>query len=300
MRVRVRGHGYRLIFNTMTITHKVLLSSVVATFIALASFSAAFASDRYDYDHYDYDYRYYDNSIDHSFNNYDSFNYTYGYPSARYAYGNYDYNAYYTSGYDNHGYKNDHRRKPTCSITTYRSSGNNPYDGSVTVSWWSSNATSAYLSNVGAVNTSGSQVFNGGRYSNYTLTVSGPGGSTSCSASSPFYDSGSNHHKKYSHGGYNYVASPTFAQPVYSYPYVGSTIYTAAPTTYVTLTQMPYTGFDLGAVGNSLYWLGMILVAALAAYAIVYSHSGMLPRSFAREVAVAARNQARAVKSLIK
>lgn len=88
--------------------------------------------------------------------------------------------------------------------------------------------------------------------------------------------------------------------PVHSYPYVGSAVYTAAPTTYVTLTQMPYTGFDFGTFGNSLYWLGIIVVALLGAYAIVYSHSGVLPRNFAREVAVAARNQARVMKSLIK
>ena len=284
----------------MTITHKVLLSSVIATVSTLAFFSTALASDRYDYDHYEYDYSYYDNSIDHSFNNYDSYNYTYGYPSARYAYTNNDYNAYYGSGYNNHGYNNDYRRKPTCSITTYRSSGNNPYDGLVTVSWWSSNATSAYLSNVGSVNTSGSQVFSGGQYSAYTLTVSGPGGTTNCSASSPYFDSGSNHHTKYSHGSYGYLASPTFVNPVHSYPYVGSAVYSAAPTTYVTLTQMPYTGFDFGTFGNSLYWLGIIVVALLGAYAIVYSHSGVLPRTFAREVAVAARNQARVMKSLIK
>lgn len=269
--------------------------AVIALVLLVAPF--AYANDWYDYDRYeyDYDYRSYDNSIYHSFNNYDSFNYSYGYP----YYTSYDYNYGYNNyGYNNYGYKYDYHRKPTCSISTYRTNGTYPYDDSVTLSWWSSNATSAYLSNVGSVNTSGSQVVYGTHYTTYTLTVSGPGGSTSCSASSPFYDSGSNYHKRYSYQPYNYVTSPVFSYPVYSYPYVSGTVY---PTSnYVTLTQVPYTGFDYGIVGNSLYWLGMILLAAFGAYLIVYSRSGMLPRAFVREVAVAARNQARFVKSLIR
>lgn len=277
-------------------TRTTISLAAVALMLLVAPF--AYASDRHDYNrydnNYDYEYRYYDNSISHSFNNYDSFNYSYGYPG--YPYTTYGYNY----GYDQHGYNNDYRRKPTCSISTYRSSGNNPYDGSVTVTWWASNATSAYLSNVGSVNTSGTRVFNGAQYSAYTLTVSGPGGTTDCSATNPLFTTDSKYYKKYSHSSHGYIASPTFAHPVFSYPYVSSTVYTAAPTTYVTLTQMPYTGFDFGTFGNSLYWLGIILAALLGAYAIVYSHSGMLPRTFAREVAVAARNQTRFVKSFLR
>jgi hypothetical protein len=279
---------------------------VVALFLFGASF--AYASDnrdRYDHDDYDNDYYSYDTSIRHSYNNYDSFNYTYGYPATNYsyAYPSYNYGSYATYGYDNYGYNSDYRRKPTCSISTMRTSGANPYDNRVTISWWSSNATSAYLSNYGSVNTSGSQTLSGAHYSSYTLTVTGPGGSTTCSASSPYYDSGTKHHGKYSHeyGHGGYLSNPTFNYPIHSYPYVSGAVYPTLPTyQYVTLTQMPYTGFDLGVVGNSLYWLGMILIAAAGAYLIVYSHSGAMPRAFVREVSAAARNQLRLVRRIVR
>jgi hypothetical protein len=213
----------------------------------------------------------------------------------RYDYGSYD--SYYGSygGYDNYGYRNDYHRKPTCSISTYRTSGANPYDGRVTLTWWSSNATHAYVTGLGTVATAGTQTVYDSSYSSYTLTVSGPGGSTTCSASSPFYDAGSKHNR-YSYN-YGYVSNPAFNYSLYSYPYAAGTVY---PTNYVTLSQVPYTGFDFGTFGNSLYWLAMILLAAAGAYLIVYSHSGTMPRAFAQEVAIAARNQIRLVKTIVR
>jgi hypothetical protein len=38
---------------------------------------------------------------------------------------------------------------------------------------------------------------------------------------------------------------------------------------YVTLSQVPYTGLDLGPVGTALYWGTMVLAAALGGYLIV-------------------------------
>lgn len=280
-----------------------LRTALAVPAIAAVLFAAtfAYASNRYEYNRSDYEYRYTDNSIDHSFNNYDSFNYTYGYPYSNVAYsypshsGNYYSGDYYNDYYSDRSYS----RRPTCSVSTYRTNGNSRYDNSVTVTWWSSGATNAYLTGFGSVALSGSQTVSGYQQSTYTLTVSGPGGSTSCSATSPFYDAGTNHQYSYKHG-VNYLSSPTFAYPVYSYPYSAGVVYTEAPTNYVTLTQVPYTGFDFGTFGNSLYWLAMILVAMMGAYFIVYSHAGLLPRAFAREVGAAARNQVRLVKSLIK
>lgn len=269
--------------------------------LALSMIGFASASDRYDYDRYDhnygysydYDYPSYDNSIYHSFNNYGSFNHSYGYPYASYAY---PYASYYDY-YNQNGYRHDYYRRPTCSISTYRTSGANPYDGRVTVTWWSSNANYAYLSGVGSVATAGTQTMYGSQYSTFTLTVSGPGGSTSCSASSLYYDSSSGHRHGYKYA-YNYVANPVFMYPVYSYPYVSGTVY---PTYhYVQLSQTPYTGFDFGPVGNAMYWLGMILAAALGAYYIVYSRAGAYSRAFAREVAAAARNHIRLVKAIVR
>ena len=291
----------------MTRIHTGFTLSAITMIFTLFSATFAFASDhRYDYDYsydYNYDYQNYDNSINHSFNAYDSYNdygyydygydddYTYGYPYSSYA------NDYrYGSGYGNY----DYDRNPECSISAYNSSGTYRYDNSVTLSWWSSDATSAYLSGYGNVNTSGSQVLYAPNASSYTLTVYGPGGSTSCSASNPHYYSSSYSDGSYGHR-YGYVSNPTFTYPVYSYPYVSGSVYPTYPNyNYVQLSQTPYTGFDFGIVGNSLYWLAMILVAALGAYLIVYSHSGSYPRGFVREVAAAARNQVRAVKSLVK
>ena len=36
----------------------------------------------------------------------------------------------------------------------------------------------------------------------------------------------------------------------------------------VTLSQVPYTGLDLGPVGTILYWLGLVLVCALFSYLV--------------------------------
>jgi len=285
-----------------------MLRTAFAVPVLIVLFLASFAhanSYSYEYDNYDYDYRNYDSSIHHSFNNYDSnntyydynrnyyddYSYTYGYPYSNYSY-TYPYSDY---GYNNYGYRNDYHRKPTCSISSYRSSGSNPYDGRVTVSWWSSNATSAYLTGVGSVSTSGSHTFHGSYYSDYTLSVSGSGGSTSCSASNPHYDSGSNYDHRYR---CSYVSNPIFSTPVYTYPYIAGTVY---PTTnYIQLAQTPYTGFDFGPVGNAMYWLGMILVASLAAYALLYGTGYASPRSLAKEVALAARNQIRSIRSLMR
>jgi hypothetical protein len=43
---------------------------------------------------------------------------------------------------------------------------------------------------------------------------------------------------------------------------------------YVALSQIPYTGFDFGVVGNSLYWLAILAFAAAAAYLVLYHRGG--------------------------
>ena len=47
---------------------------------------------------------------------------------------------------------------------------------------------------------------------------------------------------------------------------------TTAP--YVALTQIPYTGFDYGPIGNTLYWLGLLSFAVAGAYLVVYYRGG--------------------------
>jgi len=43
---------------------------------------------------------------------------------------------------------------------------------------------------------------------------------------------------------------------------------------YVALSQIPYTGFDLGTFGNAMYWLGLLSFAAAASYLVLYYKGG--------------------------
>ncbi|OGG82872.1 hypothetical protein A3A42_00920 [Candidatus Kaiserbacteria bacterium RIFCSPLOWO2_01_FULL_55_25] len=110
------------------------------------------------------------------------------------------------------------------------------YNGLVTLYWSSSYATSGFISpSVGSVAPNGStSLYN---YGNgvYTMTVSGQGGSNTCRTS--------------------------YVQPVVQTP-------------TVSLTQIPYTGFDFGPVGNAMYWVSMFAFAAAGAYLLVYFRGG--------------------------
>ncbi|MBI4133356.1 hypothetical protein HY478_01950 [Candidatus Uhrbacteria bacterium] len=43
----------------------------------------------------------------------------------------------------------------------------------------------------------------------------------------------------------------------------------------VTLSQIPYTGFDFGALGNGLYWLALLMFAGSLAYLVLYHRGGI-------------------------
>ncbi len=142
---------------------------------------------------------------------------------------------------DNYGYPYyphyNYTQVPSCVITL---GGHTGYGLSRTanLSWRSSNATHAYLSNVGTVGLNGMQALLYPEIKNsYTLTVSGPGGTATCSTNGTY-------------------TGPQYPQYPGAYP-------------YVSLSQIPYTGLDLGPVGTALYWLGMILLAGGLAYGIV-------------------------------
>ncbi len=146
---------------------------------------------------------------------------------------------------------------PSCSI--YASGGYATGYGtqSVTLNWNSQNVTSAYISpNVGTVSPQGTQLVYPQGYTTYTMTVYGPGGSATCQATTNY--------------GGGYIAP------------VRTPIYTATPiqvapviTPSVTLTQIPYTGFDFGPVGNAMYWTALFALAAAAAYILVYFVPGL-------------------------
>lgn len=128
---------------------------------------------------------------------------------------------------------------PTCTISigNYRA-GSNGYDQTATLKWSSQNADRGTISGIGAVGPNGAYTLTypkiGG---SYTLTVYGNGGSATCSTVGS-YD--------YSYQNYN-------TNNGYTYP-------------YVSLTQIPYTGFDLGVVGTIVYVAILTLFVSASAY----------------------------------
>lgn len=161
-----------------------------------------------------------DNSINDSFNNYNSGNTIIS--TAPLTYATPQYPIVYT------------HPAPYCQI--YQASSASGYGvNSVYLSWTSSNASSAYLSNVGSVNVNGSTTVWPTYGMTYTLTVYGLNGQS---------------------------AQCQVAVNAYSAP-------------YVSLTQIPYTGFDFGTIGNAMYWAGLAIFALGAGYLAVY----YLPRT---------------------
>ncbi len=136
---------------------------------------------------------------------------------------------------------------PYCSIHQAQASGSGT---GAYLSWTSSNATSAYLTNVGSVQLNGSQSVWPTNTTTYVLTVYGQNGQTSqCQA----------------------------------------TVY-ANNAPYVSLTQIPYTGFDFGPFGNAMYWAGLAIFALGAGYLAIYyvpalAVAGSAQRKFAPVVA---------------
>lgn len=144
---------------------------------------------------------------------------------------------------------------PTCTISVsnsyYNSYSNNP----VTLTWSSTKAFSASISpSVGTVNPNGSTtVYPTGGTTIYTLTVHGQGGSNTCQTQVIYQ-----------------AQPPVYQPPVYVPPQV-----TPPTAPYVALTQIPYTGFDFGPVGNSIYWAGLLSFALAAAYLVIYYKGGL-------------------------
>jgi len=155
-----------------------------------------------------------DNSINDSFNNYNSGNVIVSTPL---SYATPQYPIVYT------------QPAPYCQI--YQASSASGYGvNSSYLSWSSSNASSAYLSNVGSVNVNGSTTVWPTYATVYTLTVYGQNGqSAQCSTTVQAY---------------------------------------SAP--YVSLSQIPYTGFDFGTFGNAMYWVTLAAFALGAGYLAVY------------------------------
>lgn len=145
---------------------------------------------------------------------------------------------------------------PNCTISHTQYTAYNYGSKQIYLTWSASNASSAYLSGYGSVAVNGSQTVYSAANQTYTLTV------------------------------YGYNGQQATCQTT-----VYGTTYT--PTPYVSLTQIPYTGFDFGPFGNAMYWAGLISVALAGAYLAVYyipgvAFAGTNRRAFAPVVAAKA------------
>lgn len=120
-----------------------------------------------------------------------------------------------------------------CVITA---SPSNIQNGQAAILSWTSygGATSAWLSDgIGALPPNGTLAVRPNISTTYTLTVSGYGGTRTC-----------------------------------------TTYVNVSGVPYVSLSQIPYTGFDLGTFGNAIYWLGLLAFAAASAYLVLYYKGG--------------------------
>lgn len=113
------------------------------------------------------------------------------------------------------------------------------YGQAATLSWSSTYGSSAYISAIGSVTTSGSRVVSPSGNQVYTMTVYGYGGQTA-----------------------------TCQTTAYTMPVVPT------PIPQVSLTQIPYTGLDFGTFGNAIYWGALLAFALAAAYLLVYFRGG--------------------------
>jgi len=173
------------------------------------------------------------------------------------------YNNYNSSG-----------KTPGCTLYRENASGNG-----VTLRWNTTNASSAYLSNVGAVSAYGMYTVYPTYDTTYVLTVYGHDQSRQCEIEVD-RNYGTYHPTQYNHYGNQYGYN-------YGYP-------------YISLTQIPYTGFDLGTVGTAVYFLALAMFAIAGGYLLAYYQGGILRFSFAQEVKAAARNQTRSLVRLFK
>ncbi len=145
--------------------------------------------------------------------------------------------------------------QPSCtiSITNYGGGNYGPYayNQLATLTWSSQNATHGFITNVGQVSGYGSMQVYPTNGMVYSMTVNGQGGTAYCTTQ-PYY-------------------IPVAPQPI------------VPPTPYVSLSQIPYTGFDFGTFGNAIYWMSLMAFAGAAAYLVLYFNGGaMQALGFAR------------------
>jgi hypothetical protein len=170
----------------------------------------------------------------------------------QYVYPNYQYPTYYNYP----TYYQQYQQNIYCYISASQTSV--AAGQSVYLSWSAPGATSAYLTSVGSVNPNGSITVTPSVSTTYTLTVNG-----GYNYNNYGYNYGYNNN--YGYGGSNTCSTfVSVSQPiVYNTP-------------SVSLSQIPYTGFDLGVLGDTMYWLALLAFALAGAYLMVYYRGGAL------------------------
>ena len=98
----------------------------------------------------------------------------------------------------------------------------------------------------------------------------------------------------------NNVNSAPVTQVVNTQPQQ-TVVYAPAPVHYipksgVSLSQIPYTGFDFGPVGNAIYWAALISFALAAAYLLVYYRGGAFTLATALVGGRSTRNEFKPVR----
>ncbi len=72
------------------------------------------------------------------------------------------------------------------------------------------------------------------------------------------------------------VASPTEVYTLTAVGQAGETVCrSTASSTTISVSSLPYTGFDFGPIGNALYWAGLIAISIAGAYLIVFWRGGL-------------------------
>lgn len=143
---------------------------------------------------------------------------------------------------------------PACTITVSRSSINTGQ--SVTVSWTSVNATSGSITGgVGSVSpvSGGSIDLFPPSDTTYVGTFTGPNGTVSCQKTVTVTPGGCTGNCG---GGLNPPNVVLYKQP------------SNQPLAFISLSQIPYTGFDAGPALTILFWLAIGLFSALIAYVV--------------------------------
>lgn len=158
--------------------------------------------------------------------------------------------AFAHEGHDHNDDDWNDDRTPACWIEA-RPNTVNYYGGQLTLSWETTDADWAEITDIGRVDVDSDSIRIPVYTSKtYTMTVYNGDESAECDT----FVNIIGEHRSYGTNYPNYYYGQSYVQPI----------------SYVSLTQIPYTGFDFGPLGNGVYWATLIALAVFSAYLLVY------------------------------